>query len=362
MKIFPVVDLQSNWIPKVIFESFKQHSSLEFVDNVYSADMVWVMSYYLPELIPPRFPRLTQLMGRIGVALPNGREDRILSKKLVVTTIAHLYHPKEDLFIEKVRRADHFSDVIHFFSVVNIHANQHYFSKPIIHLPYWLDTTRFYPLDDAERTDIRTRTGIPQSKTVIGSFQRDTESDGETPKLEKGPDYFCDVVETLDPGQHLVLLAGPRRDYVEKRLEVYGMPYINLGFIPPEEVNNLYNALDYYLVTSRAEGGPQAILEAMATKTPIYSTEVGVSHLLDSRVVFEKPQDIAAALQHPYPDVTDMHFATIREYSPEKIIPRYEQAFTQLLKAYQTNPAALSKGAPSLDWFNVKNPASDSDM
>ena len=46
---------------------------------------------------------------------------------------------------------------------------------------------------------------------------------------------------------------------------------------PIDVVNKLYNILDLYLVTSRVEGGPQAILECGANKTPIISTNVGVA-------------------------------------------------------------------------------------
>ena len=42
-------------------------------------------------------------------------------------------------------------------------------------------------------------------------------------------------------------------------------------------LNELYNILDLYLVTSRIEGGPQAILECAIIKTPIMSTDVGVA-------------------------------------------------------------------------------------
>ena len=47
--------------------------------------------------------------------------------------------------------------------------------------------------------------------------------------------------------------------------------------VPLEVVNKLYNVLDLYLVTSRVEGGPQAIFECALTKTPILSTKVGVA-------------------------------------------------------------------------------------
>ena len=43
------------------------------------------------------------------------------------------------------------------------------------------------------------------------------------------------------------------------------------------ELNELYNCLDLYIVASRVEGGPQSILEATLTKTPIISTDVGLA-------------------------------------------------------------------------------------
>ena len=43
------------------------------------------------------------------------------------------------------------------------------------------------------------------------------------------------------------------------------------------KLNKLYNILDLYIVSSRIEGGPQAILESSITKTPILSTDVGVA-------------------------------------------------------------------------------------
>ena len=42
-------------------------------------------------------------------------------------------------------------------------------------------------------------------------------------------------------------------------------------------MNELYNCLDLYIVASRVEGGPQAIIECALSKTPIISTDVGVA-------------------------------------------------------------------------------------
>jgi len=43
--------------------------------------------------------------------------------------------------------------------------------------------------------------------------------------------------------------------------------------------------LDLYLVTSRAEGGPLALLEAMATGVPLVTTNVGMAPLVVSHGV-----------------------------------------------------------------------------
>ena len=51
--------------------------------------------------------------------------------------------------------------------------------------------------------------------------------------------------------------------------------------MPPfNELNELYNCLDLYIVSSRYEGGPQAIFECALTKTPIISTNVALHQVL----------------------------------------------------------------------------------
>ena len=52
---------------------------------------------------------------------------------------------------------------------------------------------------------------------------------------------------------------------------------MSLEMVDSNKLNKLYNILDLYIVSSRIEGGPQAILECSITKTPILSTDVGVA-------------------------------------------------------------------------------------
>ena len=53
----------------------------------------------------------------------------------------------------------------------------------------------------------------------------------------------------------------------------------------------MYNCLDLYICSSRYEGGPQAIPECAATKTPIISTDVGCAEeYLHPSSIFTMPK------------------------------------------------------------------------
>ena len=114
---------------------------------------------------------------------------------------------------------------------------------------------------------------------VIGSFLKDGVGmkDGLEPKLLKGPDAFVAVVERL---RHMipelsVLLTGPARGYVRAELERLAIPYRHVLLSSRDELARAYHEVDVCLVTSRQEGGPKALLEAMATGVPLVSTRVG---------------------------------------------------------------------------------------
>ena len=48
------------------------------------------------------------------------------------------------------------------------------------------------------------------------------------------------------------------------------------GFIPQSWLPAFYSSIDVHLVTSRIEGGPVTVLEAMACETPVVTTRVGL--------------------------------------------------------------------------------------
>lgn len=142
-----------------------------------------------------------------------------------------------------------------------------------------VNTDEFFPASQEERKAARKRYEIPDGVTVIGSFQKDGEGwgEGEIPKLEKGPDQFLEVVDILrfEVPDLFVLLSGPARGFVKNGLDQMGVPYAHRFLSAPGEVAELYKCIDLYIVASRQEGGPKAVLDSMATGVPVVSTAVG---------------------------------------------------------------------------------------
>lgn len=140
--------------------------------------------------------------------------------------------------------------------------------------------TDFFPFRTPEQKHAtRQALGIPQSAFVVGSFQKDGVGwgDGMEPKLIKGPDVFVNTLKILknDVPELHVLLSGPARGYVKKGLDEARIPYTYVYLNSYPDVAKLFQALDLYIVASRQEGGPKAILESMASGVPLVTTRVG---------------------------------------------------------------------------------------
>ena len=146
-------------------------------------------------------------------------------------------------------------------------------------IPIAVNTAVFPMQTQAARRDARVRHGIPESAVVVGSFQKDGVGwgEGREPKLIKGPDVFVEILKRLKPRipELFVLLSGPARGYVKTALDAGGIPYKHVYARDYEDVGVLYHALDLYMVTSREEGGPKAVLESMASGVPLVTTRVG---------------------------------------------------------------------------------------
>ena len=82
------------------------------------------------------------------------------------------------------------------------------------------------------------------------------------------------------------------------------------------------------------EGGPQAILECMATMTPIYSTPVGIANLLEPDAILHTTNGFIRALKNVYPELLERHLEKIRHYRCERVVPYYENIFSTIISSF----------------------------
>jgi len=133
-----------------------------------------------------------------------------------------------------------------------------------------VDSARFSPGD---RTIARRRLGIPDNAFVVGSVSR------LVPQKAVGD--LVDAVASL-PGVVLIVAGdGPDRRSVEERAQVLGGRAVFLG--ERNDVPDLLPAFDLFALTSRWEGEPIALLEAMAVGIPAVATATnGSREILES--------------------------------------------------------------------------------
>ena len=143
------------------------------------------------------------------------------------------------------------------------------------------------------------------------------------PKLSKGPDIFISIVVDLNKKHQnlLVLLTGRRRNYIIGELEKNSIKYLYYPMVNSNELNELYNCLDLYIVSSRVEGGPRAIIECGISNTPIISTNVGIAELiLDKFSIFDMNNPITYSDAKP----NIIHaFEKSNEYSIKNYINKF---------------------------------------
>lgn len=255
MKIF-INDAKEDWIVDRLKKEYSEYNPELFTNEAKDADVIWIISPWSWKNVSKKY----------------------LKEKQVLCTVHHVDFNK---FTGKEKRnfykLDKFVDYYHTISDKSYEQLFSITSKKIYNFPFWVNSKLWF--DIPESSKLKKKYKIPEDRYIIGSFQRDTEGkDRASPKLSKGPDRFFEIVKKMGEERKIfVLLAGYRRQYIIKLLEKYKIEYIYYEKVSFEELNELYNCLDLYIVSSRVEGGPQSIFECGLSKTPIISTDVGIA-------------------------------------------------------------------------------------
>ena len=266
MKIY-ISKINESWIIDRLKREWIQYNKAFYTSNRFFSDIVWLIA---PWAVSESFIKK-------------------ISRKKIVSSIYHIDENPESSQIGLIKKNDKYIDAYHTISIKTKHELSKLTKKPIYYIPFWVNQNIWYQIDNKDR--LRTKYNFHENEFLVGSFQRDTESsDMKSPKLIKGPDIFIKLLETITKTKPnlKVVLAGNKRNYVISELERLKIPYKYFEMMSFEELNELYNILDLYLVTSRLEGGPQAIVECGLIKTPIISTDVGIAdQILSSKSIFD---------------------------------------------------------------------------
>jgi glycosyltransferase involved in cell wall biosynthesis len=119
---------------------------------------------------------------------------------------------------------------------------------------------------------------------------------------EKDPLLLADVLARADERWRLLVCGeGSLEGELRQRLtDLDLLPRAELrGYVPFEELRQLYEVSHALLHVSRTEGVPQVLFEAFAAGTPVVATDVGGIHgTADGAALLSPPGDAAAAASH----------------------------------------------------------------
>ena len=290
--------LNENWIVDRQRQEFISHNKTLTTSLVSRSNLIWIIAPWTWKKINKKF----------------------LENRKVICTIHHIdeskFQDEKNEFFER----DKFVNLYHATSIKTMEQLKKITNKEILHEPYWINPENWFEIENKE--NLRSQFKIDDSVFTIGSFQRDSEGHNPNlPKLSKGPDRLVKIIQHYKEKKDnkiLVILSGKRRDFLINELDKLGINYLYKEMVDLKTVNELYNILNLYIVSSRFEGGPQSVLECAITKTPIISTDVGLaSSVLSSSSIFDMDNYKIAV-----PD-TDYAYKRVEDFKLINSMPRY---------------------------------------
>ena len=258
MKKVYVLPAKEDWIVDRFVDEWSEDNFDITTKNAHEASVIWLLASWCWQNLP----------------------YEIYKNKRVLTTVHHIVPSKFDQQkFHNFMLRDDLTTAYHVYNKETLDFVKTLTKKPIHLIPYWANQKIWYKT--GEKNDLRKKYGLPSEAYLVGSFQRDTEGHNlASPKLEKGPDLLVDYLEKVKKERNdlHVVLAGWRRQYVISRLASAKINFTYFEKPRREIINDLYQTLDLYPVTSRYEGGPQSLIECGLLNIPVVSRDIGIAN------------------------------------------------------------------------------------
>jgi glycosyltransferase involved in cell wall biosynthesis len=176
------------------------------------------------------------------------------------------------------------------------------------------------------KSDARAILGIKPAARAIGWIGRISP--------EKGPDVALEAFAALDPvagGLELHMIGeGRLRGQLEARARELGIESQVIWHGAIENAATVFSAFDLFVLSSRTEGTPMVLLEAISSGLPIVATSVGgVPNVISEREAWLVPSELPETLS------TAMREALQR---PEECLARIRRARDRLEENHAFEP------------------------
>jgi len=154
-----------------------------------------------------------------------------------------------------------------------------YHNLDVKHIPHCVDAMSFYQLPQDERTELKKKFGLTD-KFVIGVVARNQPRknlDRTIKAMRLIADKIPEAVLFLhldpdDPAQPIWKIRELVKKFnLENRVVYSGMSAVS-GF-PQNQMNEVYNVMDCFLLTTSGEGFGIPIIEAMSCQVPVVATD-----------------------------------------------------------------------------------------
>jgi glycosyltransferase involved in cell wall biosynthesis len=138
----------------------------------------------------------------------------------------------------------------------------------IVVVPNGIRLERFHP-DDAARAQIRLELGIPAGAWVVGTV-------GRVDELKNHALLIAAMSPLLSNDMQLVIVGdGPARESIASQIAGLPAPRLVHAMGRRMDVDRILPAFDVFAMSSKSEGLPLVLPEAMAAGLPVVSTSVG---------------------------------------------------------------------------------------
>jgi len=231
---------------------------------------------------------------QVNVAARNAGIPVILSSRRQLATW------KKPRHLRLQRRANKLVDgiVTNSHAVARFAAEQESAPESLFHVIHnGIDLATFQ--SNADTTQVRKRFNIPAFRTIIGIVANFSPV--------KDHDLFLEIVDRLTarrPEAHFLTVGnGPLRERFERALARRGLADRVTSIKTLAELPDVYKLMSISVLCSKVEGFPNAVLESMATGTPVVAANVGgIPELIEDGVTGtlvsgRDPEPFAAAIE-----------------------------------------------------------------